>query len=936
MNACLKHILFIWLSIICSSVSYAQLVRPCGTEKPFSTETVNQQLNSITFATDSVVWAVGANGTMLKSTDAGNTWQLQDKITFYQLNAVWFTSKDTGYIAGDSSNYGLMLKTTDGGLSWKKQYYGNSNYNSSFSLFFTNKNTGYVGGSSRLGKTTNGGTNWQNTNLGSGVISDIHFINKDTGYAVNGSYIYKTINAGANWNLIFNSGSVTFTSIHFATKDTGYVCGLSGYIYRTINGGSSWSLHLDINPSIRDIDFVSQDTGYISTSGGSGYGLILKTYDRGTTWTYHFIYLNTDLDLRSIAKNKLGRIIAVSKYGDIVVSDDDCATWQNKKQKNKGAAYFLTKSNRGIYYFAGDSANIYTTSNNGNTFTKIKYSNSNNAIIRELAWPYKDTAFIYGSYSGSYSFRRTFNGGTTWSSVPSYTAGTIPSNISNITFPTSNNGFLSTYYNVYRTTNAGNTWAFAQSGDTNLVRDLYFLNKDTGFACGNNGKFSRTTNGGISWVKIPSAQTAHFLSTCFLNKDIGFVGTTNGKLFKTIDGGTTWQQKLNLSISVYVNEIKFINSKVGFIALQDGGLNYNILKTIDGGNTWKTWDYNYFYSSLGYIEPINEDTIWVTSNGNLFQLYNLYPTPPKQTLNICDSGNVSINLTPYNQYPYNWYYDESGNNFAFAGNSFNANNITNSDTLYYAIADSMYYCESKKASVVINVTPTPAKPYLNYIHDTTLCFQQSLIVQPITNHQNYIWNNGVTTKSLTVNQSGVYSVIVNDNGCSSISSDSINVNINSPLPQPVIVPDNQDTLFSSMSNSYYHFWFLNNTLLVDTTHFIIPITSGVYTCYIKDTLDCISDTSLPYNYLVTDVKHQEVTGLIYKIMPNPSNGDKTEIVSSEEIQTLTVSSSIGELLYVREVKDTKFSLHTKLKPGIYYITILTKTKSTTKTLIIVD
>lgn len=937
MSNLLKQILIV-ISIVGGKFSYAQLVRPCGTEQPFSTETVNQQLNSVAFATDSIVWAVGANGTILKSIDAGNTWKLQDKITFYQLNSVWFTSKDTGYIAGDGSNYGLMLKTTNGGLSWKQIYYGTLNNRSSYNLFFTDNNVAYVGKSDGVSKTVNAGMTWQSSLSLTGGVGDVDFVNKDTGYAVNGGKIYKTINAGATWSVVLNT-AVSFNAIHFANKDTGFVCGLSGEIYRTNNGGNTWALYLDINPAVRDIDFIGQDTAYISTSGGIGYGLILRSYDRGTTWTYHFIYLNADLDLRSIARNKLGRIIAVSKYGDIVVSDDECATWQNKKQKNKGAAYFLTKSNRDVFYFAGDSANIYSTANRGNTFTKIKYSNSNNASIRELAWPHKDTAFIYSSYTSSgsttYSFRRTFNGGLTWSSIPSYTSGSIPSNISNITFPTNNIGFLSTYYNVYRTTNAGNTWAFSQSGDTNLVRDLYFLNKDTGFACGNNGKFSRTTNGGLNWVKIPSGQTAHFLSTCFLNKDIGFVGTTNGKLFKTVDGGVSWQQKLNLSTSVYVNEIKFINNKVGFIALQDGGLNYNILKTIDGGNTWKTWDYSFFYSSLGYIGPISEDTVWVTSNGNLFKLYNLYPTPPPQTINICDSGSVSINLTPYNQYPYNWYYDQQGNSFAFTGNSYNINTITNTDTLYYAIADSMYYCESKKAAIVINVTPTPQKPQLNLKHDTTLCFQQSLIINTTTNHQNYIWNTGATTKTVTINQSGVYSVIVSDNGCLSLSSDSVYVNVNPPLPQPNITPGNHDTIYSSLSNSYHHYWLFNNSPLVDSVNFIIPTNEGTYACYIMDSLGCVSDTSF-YNYITTTIKEHNSENLTYKIIPNPSNGEGIEVYANEQIETLIITSALGELLYTGEINKNHTSLTMKLPPGLYYVTIRTKKESSTKRLVVID
>lgn len=914
--------------------SYAQLVRPCGDEEIYSTTTTSNQLNSICFATNDTVWAVGTNGTILKSTDAGVTWSKLPKNSFYEYNSVWFTSKDTGYIAGDGSNYGVMLKTVDGGQNWVTQFYGNLTYNMSFSLWFNNKNEGFVGQSSRVAKTTDGGTTWAVKTCGTGVITDLHFVNKDTGFAVNGNYIYKTQNGGNTWSQVFNNSTINFNAISFPNKDTGYVGSLGGEIYRTTNGGATWAMLMDVNKAIRDIDFISKDTGYISTSGGSGYGYVMKTYDKGTTWTGNLFYINNqDLDLRSMAVNKNGRWLAVSKYGDIISSDDQGATWVNRKIPLLQGNFFLTKSNRNRYYFGAFDGKIYSTANSGLTFTSTTVStNTVGFSVSQLAWPYKDTAYVFGQASSTNFFKRTFNGGLTWQNISAYGGSQLPVTISNLSFPTKDKGFLSAYRYVYSTNNAGNTWTQTLAGDTNVIRDLYIMNKDTGYACGNNGKIAITTDGGATWILKPSGIPNHLMNIYFINGQKGFVGSIVGKVYMTVDGGTTWTQQANYSSS-YIADIQFVNSKVGYLNTYDAGLTSTVQKTINGGLTWKMWDYSYFYNNITRLSAINEDTIWATVGGNLTKIVDRYPAPPPINLSYCDSGNVNLSLTPVNQYPYNWYYDKDGNNFAFTGNSYVANSLTQSDTLYYAIADSLYYCESKKSPVYITITPTPGKPVLNYVSDTTLCYGQTLSLQPTTSHQTVTWNNGANTNALNVSQSGYYFVTVSDNGCTSSSSDSIGITINALLPQPTIVNGNQDTLLSDQSGYHYN-WYLNGVLLADTTQYIVPVGFGDYTNSITDSLGCTSPLSSPYHYsVVTGIKYAGPESR-FSLSPNPNDGNSLTVSCNEEIKRIEIYTSIGKQVYSKAVNDKNVKLAIDLPDGSYYITVIAAVSKSSKPFIV--
>jgi len=66
------------------------------------------------------IWAVGYNGSIIHTTDGGQTWDKQRNgnnplSKKYRFRAVVFKDVNTGYAAGDN---GLLLKTTDGGEHW--------------------------------------------------------------------------------------------------------------------------------------------------------------------------------------------------------------------------------------------------------------------------------------------------------------------------------------------------------------------------------------------------------------------------------------------------------------------------------------------------------------------------------------------------------------------------------------------------------------------------------------------------------------------------------------------------------------------------------------------------------------------------------------------------------------------------------------------------
>ncbi len=75
--------------------------------------------------------AVGDLGTIVRTTDGGDTWTPQTSGTTDILRAVSFVDANTGTVVGGaqgiSRSSGTILRTTDGGATWIRQTSGTSN-----------------------------------------------------------------------------------------------------------------------------------------------------------------------------------------------------------------------------------------------------------------------------------------------------------------------------------------------------------------------------------------------------------------------------------------------------------------------------------------------------------------------------------------------------------------------------------------------------------------------------------------------------------------------------------------------------------------------------------------------------------------------------------------------------------------------------------------
>lgn len=239
------------------------------------------RISDLSLPDEKTIFVVGWSGQILKSDDAGLTWQKQISNTTEDLNSVFFLDSNIGYVAGNSQT---ILKTTNGGNTWSKQVSPKTQH--LYSIFFKDINTGYIASydwevdsCTVLLTTTDGGVNWEKRNIGGvGSPMKMTFANKDTAF-IAGDFggIMKTTDGGKRWETSYHNGN-SYYDIFFIDDNTGYVIGEDGEISITENCGKDWIvLDSSTDKDLLSICFTDINTGYAVGSGG----IILKTTNGG-------------------------------------------------------------------------------------------------------------------------------------------------------------------------------------------------------------------------------------------------------------------------------------------------------------------------------------------------------------------------------------------------------------------------------------------------------------------------------------------------------------------------------------------------------------------------------------------------------------------------------------------------------------------------------
>lgn len=199
------------------------------------------------------------NGARLyKTTNGGENW-FPSGIPGGQIyiNDVSLFNEDTIWLAIDDALTGGVFFTSNGGANWQQQYGQFSNNPDKIYMF--NQRIGFISTGNRLRKTTDGGSSWSiMTGTGTGAFADLYFIDSLTGWKAKevggGGWLFgKSTDGGNNWveqniptGLNITADVRSFSNIN---EDTIWAGGgekffpgngTRGILNYTTNGGVTW------------------------------------------------------------------------------------------------------------------------------------------------------------------------------------------------------------------------------------------------------------------------------------------------------------------------------------------------------------------------------------------------------------------------------------------------------------------------------------------------------------------------------------------------------------------------------------------------------------------------------------------------------------------------------------------------------------------------
>jgi photosystem II stability/assembly factor-like uncharacterized protein len=264
-------------------------------------------------------YALGAAG-LLRSGDGGLGWAPDpNAIAALAVNAICVAGSLTAYGAG---NAGALVKTRDAGRTWERLSAGTDR--NLASLSFPRPDTGWAvtkGAYGLILKTVDGGRHWQaQGNPTASPLTLIRFLDTRRGFALaSPDQLLSTHNGGQDWTLTSMRWPHAPDWLEFPEASVGYARGLSdsgSVLLKSVNGGASWT-PLPLEDGIQGFHFLDRDVGYAAgwAKGGEAQGLILKTMDGGLTWSR---YETGTPELNMIFFPKPGEGIATGPYGTIL------------------------------------------------------------------------------------------------------------------------------------------------------------------------------------------------------------------------------------------------------------------------------------------------------------------------------------------------------------------------------------------------------------------------------------------------------------------------------------------------------------------------------------------------------------------------------------------------------------------------------------------
>ena len=402
-----------------------------------------------------IVWAVGYFGTIIKSTDAGITWSVQESGIRERLYNIEVVDESTAWVDGEC---GVLLRTVDGGSTW---------------ISVPKSPTSYP-------------------------IEYVSPIDTEVAWLVENGRLFKTIDGGITWHYKIPKRGAKILSAFPVSVDICWVKGKDGSLYLTDDGGSSWA----------------EITAPVNMSGQAN-GFYLKVWSRNSLWLIYEnrLYTTEDAGRTWVISNNSAHgsiaqgcivdkktIWAIDRDDNIHRTADGGRSWSSMKSEKITTYHTLPMTYKPRIYAASDElawsvggdGKLYRTTDGGKGWAPC-YSGVYEYLVEIDSFD-GNTSWVVGANG---TIMITTDGGDTWALQDSGTGETL-NGISvcdeHTAWVAGDNGC------ILKTTDGGTSWIAQDAGTDESMANISCANPDVAWAVTREGTVLNTADGGETWT----------------------------------------------------------------------------------------------------------------------------------------------------------------------------------------------------------------------------------------------------------------------------------------------------------------------------------------------------------------------------------------------------------------------------------------------------
>ena len=518
-----------------------------------------------------VGYAVGNFGTIMSTTDAGQSWTGLNTGITADINKVALPAPGTIIIGGGC--YDLI--SANGGVSFTQMQFTVPGPNCSptvTSQSFVSPAVGYVlANTGQVLATNDAGATFSGNSApvpgtaaagGGATATDIAFTTATNGVALVGGSIFRTTNGAGSWTSV-HTGGQALNSVVFIDNNNGFAVGASSTVLKTTDGGATWTsvpvtgsggpynfLKVRCANTTRCLFVPENSTGLVRTDNG------------GTTGAF-VSFGATPINAAAFASPS--QAVAGAANGAMFTSSDGGVTWTQVGSSLGKQLIGLRATNANFAYAYGKLGTVVTSQNGGVTWTSSTIPSSNQVDAASFSDP--NNGFVLDSGGTLWG---TTNGGSTWARKNTG-GGAAPNDVAAIS---SNIVVLIGPKGVRRSTNGGGSFSSVSGKPVSTARLENGETVSNGvFAFGS--RVLLTSGNGASWKSIPlpksGRRTLRLDDADCVSTKVCWVLTTNQHLLRTTNAKTWTDVTLATGANDPTNDgerrLAFDSGSSGYVAI---------------------------------------------------------------------------------------------------------------------------------------------------------------------------------------------------------------------------------------------------------------------------------------------------------------------------------------------------------------------------------